>query len=261
MAKRDKYAPGEFCWVDLASHDMKSAAKFYGSVFGWGVQEEDTAGGPPYATFVEGELGLAGLGEMTDAMKAMGIPPPWNSYVNVEDLDASLVKAQELGATVIVPATDVMDVGRLAFILDPAGTSLAMWQAKSYAGSEKVNEPNCFCWNELATKDLEASQKFYGELFGWSFRKHDQSPSPYLIIENAGRDNGGFLLMTEEWGEHPPYWGVYFAVSDVPATVENCTSAGGKCLHGPFDTPVGPMAVLQDPQGAIFSIIKAGEGC
>ncbi|PIE24748.1 MAG: glyoxalase [Planctomycetota bacterium] len=261
MAIRDSYKHGEFCWVDLASHDQESAATFYCQVFGWELRQEDTHGGPPYSSFTLERSSVAGLGEISSEMQEMGVLPTWSSYINVDDIEAVVAQAQELGATVTAPVMQIADAGKTAFLMDPAGTSFALWQAGNHAGAKRSNEENSFCWVELATRDFEKAKAFYTSLFGWNYRENPHTAQPYLIIENQGRTIGGMLLMTEEWGDHPPYWGVYFGVTNVSETKERVESAGGQCLHGPFDTPVGPMGVMQDPQGAIFSVMQAGKTC
>jgi predicted enzyme related to lactoylglutathione lyase len=64
------------------------------------------------------------------------------------------------------------------------------------------------------------------------------------------------MQMNEEWGEIPPHWMVYFAVSDADATVERVSQAGGKSQMPPFDTPVGRIGIVADPQGAVFTLIQ-----
>ena len=85
MSTRTEYAHGEFSWVDLSSHDMGGAKEFYGNLFGWTAEDQETAGGPPYAMFKKGGKIVGGLGQLNDEMKAQGVPPMWNSYVNVDD--------------------------------------------------------------------------------------------------------------------------------------------------------------------------------
>jgi hypothetical protein len=68
---------------------------------------------------------------------------------------------------------------------------------------------------------------------------------------------GGMLQMTEEWGDMPPSWSVYFAVADCDATLKRAEELGGVALMPPTEIPeVGRFAVMQDPQGAFFTIIK-----
>ncbi len=189
-------------------------------------------------------------------MKAQGVPPMWNSYVQVDDCETIVKKAQELGAQVTVPTMQVMDAGWLAFLSDPTGGHFAVWQANQHFGAEIVNEPGSLCWNELVTRDIEKAREFYGALFGWSFNEFEGSPSKYYIIQNNDGANGGLMEMTAEWGDIPPHWAVYFSVADVDTTVERVKQAGGRIHQEPFDTPVGRIAVCADVQGAPFSLIR-----
>ena len=58
-------------------------------------------------------------------------------------------------------------------------------------------------------------------------------------------------------GPMPPNWGIYIAVDDCDATAQKATTLDGRQYVPPTDIPnVGRFAVLSDPQGAVFSIIK-----
>ena len=72
------------------------------------------------------------------------------------------------GGQVIVPAMDVLDVGRMAIFTDPVGAAFSVWQAGTHPGAQLVNEPGTFSWSELLTTDVEASKGFYGDVFGWT---------------------------------------------------------------------------------------------
>lgn len=259
MNEQTAFANGCFCWVDLVAHDMAAVVPFYHSVFGWECVEQDTQGGPPYGIFQRDGLQVAGIGQMSDEMKSQGFPPHWNSYVNVEDINAAIGKAEELGATVSVPVMKVLDAGWLAFFQDPTGGHLALWQKDRHAGAQVTGEPGSFCWNELATRDCEAAKEFYAQLFGWEFELNEHSPTTYYIILNDGRHNGGMMQMTEEWGEIPPHWAVYFAVENAADTVKAVQDGGGHVHVPPFETPVGAIAVLADPQGGTYNIIEPSE--
>ncbi|MHC5063756.1 MAG: VOC family protein [Planctomycetota bacterium] len=262
MVKKSNFAHGEFCFVDLVAHDMAAAGSFYSEVFGWDVVTQDTEGGPPYAMFeIEGDM-IAGLGEMSPEMKSQGIPPMWNSYVSVDDIDATVAKAGELGANVIVPVMQVMNAGKLAFILDPGGASLGFWQALDSCGSARIREPGGFTWNERASKDIEKARAFYGKLLGWDFEDHPSSPSKYYIIKDGDENRGGLMQMTEEWGEVPSHWTVYFDVENVDETVTRHENAGGSVRAPAFDAPgVGRIAILADAQGAGYNLLKLEEQC
>jgi len=256
MAQVSGYDDGQFSWVDLSSHDMNAAKAFYGSVFGWTCTDQETRDRPPYALFSLEGRGVGGLGQMSDEMKAMGIPPTWNSYINVDDIESVVRRARELGAKIMVPVMQMLDAGWLAFFRDPGGGQVALWQPGTHFGAETVNEPGSLCWNELATRDIEQARDFYGALLGWEFADHEGTPTRYCVIKNRGNDNGALMQMNEEWGDMPSHWMVYFAASDTDAAAARAEQAGGKICVAPFDTPVGRISVVTDPQGAAFSLIR-----
>ncbi|MEM9353236.1 MAG: VOC family protein [Planctomycetota bacterium] len=266
MAVLTEYAHGQFNWVDLAAGDMAEAKAFYTGLFGWDCVDQDTQGGPPYAIFEIGGKRLAGLGQLSDDMRSQGVPPAWNSYVNVADLESTISKCQELGGAAPMPVCKIMDAGSMAMILDPGGAPLFLWQADKHLGAGLVNEVGTHCWNELATRDLKQSKNFFGKLFGWTFEANDDSPAPYYNIKlgnikldggkHGDRLNGGMMQMTEEWGDAPPHWTVYFHVADIHEYEKRLEQLGGQKIHGPFETPVGPIIVSADPQGAAFNAIQ-----
>ena len=257
MSLRSEFQPGEFCWVDLMAHDMESAAKFYESLLGWTTELQDTQGGPPYAIFQLDGKRTAGMGQLQPEMQQQGVPPIWNSYISVVDLQATVDKAVDLGASVMMPPMDVMQAGRMAIIKDPTGAAVSLWQPNQHIGAEKVNEVGCYCWNELATRDLKGAQKFFAGLFGWTFEKNEHSPTEYYIIKHGDRMAGGMLQMGSEFAETPPCWMVYFTIADMDAACTQVHALGGKIMVEPFDAPqVGKIAVAADPQGGAFSLIE-----
>src|SRR3954469_9044540 len=120
MGKRTSYTPGTFCWVDLVADDVAAAKSFYAGLFGWSYEGPDD-----YAVAQLDGGSVAAILPKPDP----ALPPHWNTYVSVEDAGASAARAQELGATIVVPAGDVGDSGRLAVIQDPQGAILSLWQA------------------------------------------------------------------------------------------------------------------------------------
>ena len=261
MTTRGSYAHGTFCWVDLMAHDMAGAKDFYCQLFDWTALEQDTQGGPPYAIFRHGEHQVAGMGGMPDEMKNQGTPPLWNSYVNVDDIDAICGQVAELGGTVTMPVMDVLDAGRMASIADPTGASVMLWQKGNHYGASLVNDVGAFCWNELATRDLAKAKSFFSDLFGWEYELNENSPSTYFVIKNphqreGNQMNGGIIEMNEQWGDSPPHWVVYFTVADADAACSKIKELGGGVHVPAFDVDIGRIAVVSDPQGATFSVIQ-----
>ncbi len=121
----------------------------------------------------------------------------------------------------------------------------------------EFNTHGAVSWTELLTSDPEAAKSFYGDLFGWSFEEMStNAPGPYHVFSVAGKPIGGIMRTPPEADSMPPTWGSYVTVDDVDAAAEKAETLGGQVLLGPMDIPkVGRFAVIQDPQGAVISII------
>jgi uncharacterized protein len=257
MGERSAYAPGTFCWVDLTSSDQPAARGFYESLFGW--QAEDLPVGDEGTVYSMMRLDgrdVAAIAPQPRQQREAGVPSTWNSYVSVQDADAVVARATELGATAHTPAFDVLDAGRMAVIQDPQDAFFELWQPREHIGARLVNAPGAFCWNELQSPDIDASSSFYGDLFGWTFEPFEASPSPYRLIKNGEAGNGGVTVPSQPGT--PPSWLVYFGVDDVERSLEKVEQLGGRKLFGPQDIQVATIAAVQDPQGAVFALY-AGE--
>lgn len=257
MSEFNEYAPGTFSWVDLATTDADAAKSFYTQLFGWTAEDYPTDETGVYTMMRIDGKDVAALYQMHEEQQAQGIPPHWLSYVTVADVNESAEKARSLGGQIIVEPMDVMEEGRMALVQDPTGATFALWQPKRHIGARVVNEPGTFTWNELATRDTETAEEFYTKLFGWESETQEMPMTVYTSFRNNGRMNAGMLEMTDEWGDIPPHWMVYFAVADCDASAEKAKSLGATVQVEPMDIPpVGRFAVIQDPQGAHFTIIK-----
>ena len=126
----DKPKLGEFCWTELATPNVQGAKDFYGKVFGWEFSDHEM-GNTTYTMIKLNNKDCGGIWSIPKD-KEKQIPPHWMSYVLVEDLDASLEKARKNGATVVKPASNAGDFGRLAVITDPTGAHIALWQPLSH---------------------------------------------------------------------------------------------------------------------------------
>ncbi|MEA2288044.1 MAG: uncharacterized protein QOD55_41 [Solirubrobacteraceae bacterium] len=253
MPEVDEHAPGTPSWVDLASPDMGASAAFYGRLFGWDAAEtgpvEETGG---YRMLQLGGRNVAGLGPV----HAEGQPAMWTTYVSVDDAEAAAERVREGGGQVLMEPFDVLAAGRMAVFGDAAGAVIAVWQPLSHRGADVVNEPGTLCWNELAARDVQAAKRFYGTVFGWQGDTTAYGDTSYTEWKLDGRTVGGMIEMNDQWPvEVPAHWMVYFAVEDTDAAAARATELGGKVPVEPADTPAGRFAVLNDPQGAVFSII------
>ncbi|WP_030619773.1 VOC family protein [Streptomyces sclerotialus] len=113
------------------------------------------------------------------------------------------------------------------------------------------------CWADAMLPDLEAGKRFYGELFGWSFVDGGPELGGYATALLDGRKAAGLLPKRD--GRMPTVWGVYFATSDIAATVAGVREAGGSVITG--STPIGDLGAMMlgvDPGGAVFGAWQAG---
>jgi predicted enzyme related to lactoylglutathione lyase len=201
------------------------------------------------------ERTVAALFGQTDEEKRRGYPPRWNSYVSVDDLAAAVQSVEALGGNVLTPPLDLADTGRLAVAADPTGGLFSMWEPGAFAGADLVNAAGALTWNELATDDTAKAKDFYGGLFGW--RIEDQTePFPYTVIYVDGRPNGGMRSQGPEESGVPPHWLPYFATASCDTSVAKLKELGGNIVYGPVDIPRGRLAVVQDPQGAMFALLE-----
>ncbi len=170
------------------------------------------------------------------------------------------------GGTVMVPAFDVFDSGRMAVVIDPEGAVVSLWQAGESVGGEVFNVPGSITWNELNTRNAEAAKEFYGRVFGWEYEMFDTGGAPYWVIVLPGKEhggvlaedsyNGGILTITEEMGDMPANWAVYFASADADADAAKVKELGGSLAGPVMETGAGRIAVAFDPQGGAFLIIQ-----
>lgn len=110
---------GDFSWVELLTTDVESAKAFYKGLFGWEL-EESPMGEGTYTVFKAGGRSVGGIMAMPSQVPPDTLPH-WTTYVTVDDVDAVARKAQELGGMVLVPPTDIPDVGRFCTVKDPQG--------------------------------------------------------------------------------------------------------------------------------------------
>jgi predicted enzyme related to lactoylglutathione lyase len=114
-----------------------------------------------------------------------------------------------------------------------------------------------FSWSELLTSDPAAAKAFYARLFGWGTKDMAMPSGAYTTCQVGDNSVAGIMKTPAAAAGMPPAWGVYITVDDVEATILEAEKMGGTVVAPPMDVAgVGRMAVLRDPQGASFSIIK-----
>ena len=119
---------GVFVWDELITRDVEGARRFYGEVVGWESRDQDMGNGGVYTMFSSGGTDRAGC---MPAPEGVDVPPFWQAYVAVEDVDSTCAKAADLGAATLMEPFDVPTVGRMAIVKDPTGAVVGLYRAES----------------------------------------------------------------------------------------------------------------------------------
>jgi uncharacterized protein len=257
MSERTSYTPGTPCWVDLATPDIEAAARFYGELFGWEIPEL-----PNSAEMGGYRRAKLGGRDVAGAMPLMqeGQPPAWSTYISVDDADAIGRAVQENGGTMIAEPMEVSNYGRLAMFTDPEGAFFGIWEPADFAGSELVNEKGAVAWNELESRDPGRAKEFYGAVFGWDFEEESMGEKTYSVATVDGAQIAGIADVKGRIpDEIPAHWMVYFGSVDVDEAVDKIKELGGQVMFGPIDIPVGRFAMVTDPWGAAFAVIRLSD--
>jgi predicted enzyme related to lactoylglutathione lyase len=117
-------------------------------------------------------------------------------------------------------------------------------------------------WADLVTPDIGAAERFYGELFGWTFQTIHAGESDYAVASVDGRPIGGLFHKPIPAGQHrQSAWLTFIAVRDVDTAKRAALAHGAKVVSDARNYPSrGRQAVLSDPEGAVFAILASSSG-
>src|SRR6201995_658518 len=139
MPQISQNAQGTPTWVDLQTTDQSAAKQFYASLLGWSYDDNPMPQGGVYSmATVNGET-VAAIAPMPPGAPE-GRPPMWNTYIAVDDVDATVDKVGPAGGQVLMPPVDIGEAGRMAFVAQPTGPAGGPWQAQPPIRSPRVGE-------------------------------------------------------------------------------------------------------------------------
>jgi hypothetical protein len=259
MPTVEKHLPGSFCWIELATSDQKAAKDFYGTLFGWNANDSAMGPGDFYTIFQLEDRAAAAAYTLRKDQRSQGVPSHWMLYVAVDNADSTARKAEEAGGKVLCPPFDVASFGRMAVIQDPTGPIFSIWEPKENNGTGITGVGGTLCWADLNTPDPVRAAKFYGDLFGWQMTSdNDDNPlSGYQHIKNGEEFIGGVLPSTDGDAKVPPHWLAYFLVTNCDMSAAKAKELGAGFLLPPMTMEgVGRMAVVADPQQAVFALFQ-----
>jgi predicted enzyme related to lactoylglutathione lyase len=254
MAEAKTAVVNKPAWVDLSSSDAAASREFYSRLFGWKVEVSQDPQYGGYGIAKVGGKDVAGIGPKMSPEA----PTAWSVYIGSDDIQDLAKKVEAASGKVIAPPFDVGDQGRMAVFQDPAGAFISAWQPKAMGGFQS-GAANTFGWAELNARGFEKAIPFYKKVFGWTDKKTEMGGGapPYTEFQLEGKSiTGGMEMNPMVPAEVPSHWMVYFNVDDVDRSCKKATEAGGQEMMGPQDIPGGRFAILRDPQGAAFGILK-----
>lgn len=247
-------AAGCFCWFECASTDARRVRPFYAELFDWSAEDDSRPGGGEYTTFRISNVEIAGLYQMTGSAFE-GVPSHWATYVRVESVDRKLERATQLGAAVLAPAMDIAGLGRIAFVADPTGASIGLFEAAGHPGrGDPGRTHGGMGWSELATADPKRAREFYTALFDWTAK--EDADGRYTKFSAHGRPIGGMATLPQQH-QVVPHWMPYVAVDDCRLTAAKVVELGGHTVVAPTEIAgAGCFSVLADPAGACLAYIE-----
>lgn len=238
-------------WIELGARDPDTAEAFYRSVLGVGATAPNAEFGG-YRNLTVADAIVAGVMSVQPSD-----PAGWFVYLTVEDIAATIAGVQQAGGTVALPPMSVGRLGTMAWIADPAGNLVGLWQADEFPGTAVESEPGAPCWWELHTADGYAKVvAFYERALGWQ---------PVVMGDDDEFRMVSFGVDTAAWAgiydaasasDARPGWLVYFTVGDADEAAGRVRASGGTILRGPEDTPFGRMADARDPDGSRFCLMQ-----
>lgn len=254
MPATEEKPAGAPVWIELGAHRPDEQAAFYRTALGLTAL--------PAAAEFGGYRMLAAHGEPVAGL--MGVRPAdpsgWFVYLRCDDLDGTVADLEEHGGAIALAPADVGELGRMAWITDPSGSTVGLWQAGSFAGGAVEHEPGAPAWWELHVQERFAETvAFYERLLGWTgVERVDQDGFTMATYGGAG-DAWAGIFDAGAAGATSSGWQVYFATDDADAAASRIASGGGTLLGEPADTPYGRFFEALDPEGSRFSVMQSAE--
>lgn len=237
-------------WVDVMvanqeqQHDLRA---FLTTLFDWSweVSGEETG---YYAQALSGGAPVMGLGV------GEGMAGQATVYFNAPSIDDALAKATELGASVLMPKMQVMELGAMAMLRDPAGATFGFWEPGTFTGFGKMHEYNAPGWFDHVSSDPARDANFYSALSGHQV----SSPGEGMTILQNG--DAWYASLSHAQGEEPATWKPIYVVDSLARIHETVPRHGGAILIESMPVPGSALCVFTEPvNGTPMTVMQGGE--
>jgi uncharacterized protein len=254
MPTRDTAPVGAPCWVDLMTSDPDASRAFYDELFGWTSEDAGEEYGG-YINFSKDGLGVAGC--MRNGPEMGDHPDVWSVYLASDDAQATCDAAGAHGGKVLIPAMDVMALGRMAVVADAGQATIGVWQPGEHRGFGVLGESGTPSWFELHTRDYDPTVAFYRDVFHWDTHTvSDTADFRYTTFGEGDDQLAGIMDAAAFLPEGvPAHWSIYFGVDDTDKALARIGELGGSTVTPAEDTPYGRLATAADSTGALFKLV------
>ena len=248
------YANNRFCWHGCISTDTDKAKAFYSEVMGWSLLEQQM-GDETATMFVNAGIPRAHL--MAPPMD--GVPSHWNNYLRVDDIDAATAACAANGGQVLVPVTQIPP-GHFSVVQSPSGAALSLFHEADEASAQNApDDVGGVTWTELWSKDIDKDLAWLQASLGITSETMPMPTGDYHLLQWNGESIKAGAMQAQS-DESPACWMVWFKVEDVNDTLGRAGNNGGNVIMPAQDVPgVGTLAVIADPTGGVFGVIKPAE--
>ncbi|MFD4375707.1 VOC family protein [Streptomyces sp. NPDC058486] len=254
MTEVARRSPGTPCWVSLMVHGIDATQEFYQALFGW-----EFVPGPqqlgPYVRALLGGREVAGIGQLPPDRH---LSTAWTTYLATHDAYETAESIRCCGGTVAVGPLDAGEAGRLVICADPTGAVFGVWEAEAHHGTALAGPAGTPVWNELLTYETATVGKFYRTVFGYEVEPVVSADFDYATLHVDGRPVASLHGVGDALPrDRGPHWMTYFEVDDTDAAARLVAELGGHVLRPPRDGTAGRLALVADPEGAVFTLVRS----
>ncbi len=248
---------GKIAFAELVTPDLAATERFYGTLFGWTFQAVPGSREP----FVEASAHGRVVAALLQREKPAGRRPSWLTCLAAADVQSADSLAEQHGGRLLFPPFDVPGLGRAAVLADPQGAVFAVFTATAGEPPEQLAAPGDWIWSSLITSDPATDAAFYKALLGYEvFALPDPAEAQHLILASGAFARASVNPLPSAQPDVAPRWLSFVRVDDATAMAAQVAALGGRVVVPPrLDRHGGKIAVVADPEGALFGLMEWSE--
>jgi uncharacterized protein len=245
------FVNGQPCWMDVSVPDAETREglmAFLGGMFGWTFD----VGGAETGYYTMGMLDGQPVCAIGQQPEGAGF---WVTYLNVDDIEASVRRVLEAGGRVFMGPMAVMGAGSMALGMDPGGAVFGMWQKDDFGGFAAFGRASAPCWFDHQSTSPRDAAAFYTDAFGLAFAPMTDDGQGMLMS-----DDHRFASLSSSPGDMPSYWNPVIGVDSVADAEERAVALGATALMSAMPVPGGVASAFAAPvTGTVITVFEAPE--